>query len=478
MTPLVPIALIGWLPAVLLLFALLPASRAILIAFIAGWLFLPVAGYSLPGLPDYDKTTATTLGVLAAVAVFDSKVLIALRVRAVDLPIIAFCIGPFFSSISNDLGVYDGLSVAFGNSVVWGVPYFIGRLYFGNRRGIEALATAIFIGGLVYMPLCLFEVRMSPQLHTWVYGFSPQSWQEAVRWGGYRPIVFMQHGLAVGVWMAAASLAGVWLWGSGHKTHLGNAPMGLLVLALIVTTILCKSTGAVILLALGIAVFWAVRWTRSAIAVYCLLLIVPVYLSLRLTDMWSGAEVVNLLHAEVDEGRARSLQVRLDNEVILKNHALKRPIFGWGGWGRNHVYEYSEEKLKHTVTDGFWVVALGKQGLVGLLGLVGTLLLPAFLLSRRYPGGRWSSTAVAPAGAVATLLVVYMIDSLFNAMVNPFYFLMAGAMSSYVWRRNACVLQVHRPGERVAAAPSTRHVTALEREMDHRDSRSGSAITP
>ena len=62
------------------------------------------------------------------------------------------------------------------------------------------------------MPLCLYEIRMSPQLHYLVYGFYPSFFGMSVRFGGYRPTVFLQHGLAVGMWMTSASLVGVWLW--------------------------------------------------------------------------------------------------------------------------------------------------------------------------------------------------------------------------------------------------------------------------
>ena len=41
MMALVPVALIGWIPFVLLLFAVLPARRAAVATLMIGWLFLP-----------------------------------------------------------------------------------------------------------------------------------------------------------------------------------------------------------------------------------------------------------------------------------------------------------------------------------------------------------------------------------------------------------------------------------------------------
>ena len=72
-TLLVPLALIGWLPLSLLLFATLPPRRAALLLVVAGTLFLPVGGYDLPGLPDYTKESAIAYGLLMGILAFDSR---------------------------------------------------------------------------------------------------------------------------------------------------------------------------------------------------------------------------------------------------------------------------------------------------------------------------------------------------------------------------------------------------------------------
>ncbi len=81
MTPLVPIALFGWPIFVLLLFATIPARRAVLVGMIAGWLFLPMAGYQFADIPDYDKYAAVSLSVLVGSIVFDPRALASLRPR-------------------------------------------------------------------------------------------------------------------------------------------------------------------------------------------------------------------------------------------------------------------------------------------------------------------------------------------------------------------------------------------------------------
>ena len=39
---LTPISMFGWIPVVLVLFAILPARRAVIFSFLFAWLFLPM----------------------------------------------------------------------------------------------------------------------------------------------------------------------------------------------------------------------------------------------------------------------------------------------------------------------------------------------------------------------------------------------------------------------------------------------------
>ncbi len=429
MTILVPLALFGWIPLVLLLFLLLPPRRAVIAAFLFAWLFLPIAGYSIEGLPDYTKMTATSLGVMLGVVLFDAGRLARFRPHWIDVPMALWCLVPFASSVTNGLGVYDGLSGIVNTTIVWGLPYFIGRLYFYDLEGFRELAIGIFIGGLIYVPLCLYEIRMSPQLHTIVYGFHQHDFGQTRRAGGWRPTVFMQHGLMVGMWMAMTSLIGVWLWRTRALRHIGSVSMLLLVPVLLVTTILCKSFGALMLLVGGLAVFFAIDVTRSRLAIWCLILVVPVYLVGRIGLRWDGAETVDLI-AIVSDERAGSFATRVENEVLLVDKAMQRPVFGWGGWGRGQVFDDSGRNI--TVRDSLWVIALGHHGLVGLVSVMGILLVPAAVLIRRLTPSALTTPAYAPAAACVITVLLYACDNLANAMMNPVILLVAGGLSGTV----------------------------------------------
>src|SRR5204863_5509035 len=127
-TILVPIMLRGWVFLAILLFAIVPPRRAVLAAFILGWLFLPQAGVPLSGLPDLDKITATSMGALLGVLLFDADRLTRLRPSWVDLPVVIWCGLSIPSSLVNGLGIYDGLSGVARDVFNWGIPYLIGRM--------------------------------------------------------------------------------------------------------------------------------------------------------------------------------------------------------------------------------------------------------------------------------------------------------------------------------------------------------------
>ncbi len=328
MTILVPITLFGWVPCVMLLFLWLPPRRAVIAAFIGGWLFLPAATFQLPGIPDYSKMAATCAGVLLAALIFDTETLLSFRPKWFDVPMLVWCLCPFATNASENIEVYDSLSWSVNQVITWGMPYFIGRVYFTDAEAVRELAIGFFIGGLVYIPICLFEIRMSPQLSKWLYGFDAGF--SGQRLGGWRPTGLMASGLMLGMWMTATSLCAVWLWYTGSLKRLGRYKAGTLAFALVVVTILCKSTGASVLLMGGLGLLWAIRYTRF-VYLYLLLCAIPIaYPIIRTGGMWDGSQAVAWAKNAVGEDRAKSLRFRFKNENILSEKALKRADVGLG----------------------------------------------------------------------------------------------------------------------------------------------------
>ena len=326
----------------------------------------------------------------------------------------------------------DGLSGSLQHIVVWGVPYLVGRIYFRTLPTLRELALGIFAAGLVYAPLCLWEIRMSPQLHHFFYGFPQAPFAATIRFGSYRPMVFTPHGLALGMFMTSASLIGFWLWYSRTSRRIAGVPTGLALLALLITTVLCKSFGALILLLVALVALPAAnRFGRRAV-ITLLIMTAPCYMIARTTDLWSGETAVELA-AMLSIDRSRSLQTRLNNDALLVRRALERPVFGWGGWARARVLDHQWRDV--AITDGLWIIAFGNHGVVGLTSVTALMLLPALLLHRRYHVRHWRSAQLAPVAVLAITLVLYACDSVMNAMPTPLVPLMAGAVTAFATGR-------------------------------------------
>lgn len=423
----VPAVMFGWIPVILILFALLPARRAAIASFLLAWMFLPAVEFEVPGLPNYSKVTATSLGVLLGTLLFDFRRLLAFRPHWLDIPMLLWCLCPYASSITNGLGAYDGLSAIAEHTLIWGVPYLLGRVHLRDLDALRELALGLFVGGLVYVPLCLWEIRMSPQLNLWVYGFGGAGIEYATELGkfGSRPRVFMGSALVLGLFMTSAALVGVWLWASGVFKRLGGVSAGPLVALLVVTTLLCKNVGGLALLVMGLVVFAGLRWFRTALPVYLLILAIPTYMLVRSTATWSGESMVKLVRS-LHQRRAESLETRLIMEDRLAGKALQKPLYGWGRWGRSRVTDEGGRDI--SLTDGRWVIVLGMTGITGLVAFSAALLLPALFFLRRCRSAARLHPAAASAMVLLTLVVLYAVDSLVNATISPLFVVAGGGL--------------------------------------------------
>ena len=434
--------MIAWIPIVLYLFYRYPAHKAVIISFIVAWLFLPQkAGFSFSGIPDYERMSATVYGILFASSIYDSGRFRQFRPSWLDLPMLVWCICPLFSSLSNGLGIYDGISQILLQTMSYGGPYFLGRLYLNNLAKIRFLAIAIFISGLAYVPLCLFEISFSPQLHRLVYGYHPHSFAQSIRYGGYRPVVFMQHGLAVSMWMMAATLIGIWLWKTRAIESISGIHIRWLVGILLATFILLKSTGAYGLLVIGIGILFFAWQFRTSLALTILVISMFFYLQQSVSaNSTSFEQIISTLENVIPADRIQSLEYRLENEEKLTVKAAERKIFGWGGWGRNRITKYDDwtgQLIDEAATDSLWIIAFGTNGLVGLISLYGSILLPVLWFSIFYlPATTWSNPKVAPAAVIVVVITLFMLDCLLNDMPNPVFYLAAGGITGLMSGEN------------------------------------------
>ena len=251
------LALYGWIPVAVIMFALMPSRLAATTAVIGAWLILPPYALPIAGLPDYSKSTAAVLGVLLGTFFCCPDRILMFRPRWFDLPMVFWCLSSIVSSLQNGLGLYDGLASSLTLIMVWGLPYFVGRLHFGDFDRLRYFSIGTVVGSLYYVPFCLYEMHMMQSLLINIYGLGKWQAISGFRWGGYRPSVFFWTGLECGLWMCTASLTGWWLWRCGALQRLGQFRFGPVLLpVLTATAILCRSTGAILLLAAGMIIIW------------------------------------------------------------------------------------------------------------------------------------------------------------------------------------------------------------------------------
>src|SRR5437016_5144800 len=82
------------------------------------------------------------------------------------------------------------------------LPVFLARQFLRDGSDHAEILHVLVIAGLLYSLPMLFEIRMSPQLHRWFYGYTPGDLDVDLRGGGFRPRVFMENGLSVALFTA------------------------------------------------------------------------------------------------------------------------------------------------------------------------------------------------------------------------------------------------------------------------------------
>jgi hypothetical protein len=265
-----------------------------------------------------------------------------------------------------------------------------------------------------------------------VYGVSAfDDWSQAQRGGGWRPVVFMQHGLMVAVWMMTAALMGVWLWQTGALKKFQGHNIKTLAIMLIIAFFLCRSSGAYSLFVFGSIVLFCAKWFRTSLPLLFIIGYIVFYLYIAAAGQFSSKQVMGFITPIFGEERSASLKFRFDMEEILGEKARQRFLLGWGDSGGNRVYNQQGQDI--SITDSLWIIAFGTYGTVGLVSLFSSLLLPVIVFSVfKYPARTWSNPKVAPAAALGVALTMYVFDCVLNAMTNPIFALIAGGISGLV----------------------------------------------
>ena len=436
---------------VLALFGRMKPDRALVWSLMLGYLFLPEppAVFDPPLFPPFNKHN------LPAFAAF-LFVVWCLQDDGPWLPhssvgkllLAVFVLSPLATVLTNEEPVFygqvglPGLTAKDAVALVLQqfllvLPFLLARKLLRTQDSLRTLMIALMIGGLVYSALMLIEMRLSPQLNLWVYGYYQHFFGQSIRFGGYRPVVFLYHGLWVAFFTFTAVTATWALWRAEEQAS--RVKLLLAALYLTAVLVLAKSLGALIfgLVTLPLVILLSqTLQLRVALVIGALALAYPTMKGAQLVpEDWLIAQA-----ASIDPDRAGSIEFRFDNENTLLDRAYQKPIFGWGSWGRNHILDpYSGQIL--TVTDGRWIITIGTYGWVGFFAEFGLLLLPLVLISREVMArkGEGVSRLVAP---LALMLAINVADMIPNGTLTPLTWVMVGALTGYAEKLRAERLQL------------------------------------
>jgi len=432
--------LLTWPLVSVLLFRRLPAGRALIASLLLAYLFLPPppAGFDFPLLPPLTKETIPSLMiVLICLVMYRGQITLLPEGRIAKALILVFILSPFLTVLTNFDPVFWGeiglpalqLREAVAMMLQQGLiiaPLLLARNFLRKDTDHRDLLLALFAGGMVYSLFMLVEIRLSPQINIWVYGYFQHYFEQMIRFGGFRPIVFLYHGLWVAFFALTAVLAAVAL----ARAALGQRLVGFAVAALylMAVLVLCKSVASIIY-ALALVPMVALFGQRLQLHVAVVLAFLALaYPLLKGADLVPQDAMLQMAEG-IDSDRANSLRFRFDQETILLERAAEKPLFGWGTWGRNHIMDQNTGQFL-TVTDGRWILVIGVLGWVGFLAEMGLLTLPVFLLWARTRGA--DPASLSPwIGPIALILVINVVDLIPNATITPLTWLFAGAVLGY-----------------------------------------------
>lgn len=431
------LALFGFLPLGVVLFSVFRPPLAALLVFLVSFMFLPeMVELDLPLVPSLGKQEVAALACLFGVLLRARRRLwVAKPFRGPDLFVVMLFVGDIGNSLTNPdvimhgarvlpaLGLHEGISLILFDFMRYLLPFLMGRALFTTASDLRQLLVGLAIAGAIYTPFLFIELMMSPQLHNWIYGFHQHDFIQTIRGGGYRPMVFMPHGLAVGLFMAWATMAAVTLV-KARKSTLG-LPSPVVALYDLGFLIACKSLGAAVYALVMSPVIAFLRPKASVRVAAILAVIVLAYPMLRATDVFPMKAMVGAA-SMVSERAAQSLDYRFEMEKLLSDRASERPLFGWGRFQRNMVFdEYTARPI--SVSDGHWIVVYGIRGAWGFLCIFGLISAPIFRLRKRLKYVDAPDERAMLAG-LACILAVGAVDLLPNALQNCITVFFAGVL--------------------------------------------------
>lgn len=450
--PVAAMALMIWPFVTALIFTRMDRASAFIWSMLAGYMFLPPnVAIDLPSLPALGKSEITSLSAMLMLWLgmgkpsterdpmeADAAPVIP---KSMKFLLLMLFLSVILTGVNNGAPLVDGVTFRPGvdtMQIVGGlliqyvdlIPFFVAFKLLSTPVQTRKLLRALMVALLIYSLPMLMEVRLSPQLNTWIYGYFQHDFTQTFRYNGFRPIVFMNHPIWVASFATTGFLAALCL-----ARAYGAGPRQIVVLFYLAgVLVLCKTATAILLslMAAPLILFAAPRHILTFSVVVAIA--VMTYPLLRLFDALPTDELVDFVNESQPE-RAASLAFRFHHEYMLLERAMLQPIFGWGPWGRNFPLDPTTGRTL-AIADGYWVITFGTRGIIGYLAVFGTLVLPLVIIwRRRYELMlRHDRAGVLMVVTMALVLAVNLVEMIPNATLTPLTWLVTGLVLGHACR--------------------------------------------
>jgi hypothetical protein len=411
------------------------SADKVLFLVVIPYLFLPVkTAVDLPLLPSIDKFSLSAL-VAYLLMRRGIKTFKAFTIsRGIKIALIAILIGPVCTIFFNSeplqfigaslpgLKAWDLIGLTFVSFTSVFIPFLLGAFFLNTAESHRRILYWLALGGLLYLLPVLWEVRMSPQLHAQIYGFFPHDFSQQIRSGGFRPVVFLGHGLLVAFFMCGAGIAALVLW--RNNMRIGYFAPAVTFILMTLAVFLCKTLSVLIyFIPICFLIYFVKPKIHFQIAA-AVMAFIMLYPALRESATPLLRDLVIQI-SNYNEERSRSLEFRLNNEEVLLAKANEKPLFGWGSWGRNAIYD--DYGKMTSITDGYWIIVFGSYGWAGYLSFFALLFFPLWQW-RKLLNSNLQPEALLYSSAIALLMLANAIDFIPNAAFSPLTLLLAGAL--------------------------------------------------
>ena len=307
-------ALLSWPVVAAIFYRKMPVAAATVWTVLGAYLLLPSAvAIKFAMIPAFDKSSIPNLCCIVGCALLAPRQRkLPSRSYLADALIFVYLVSPIVTSAFNNdnvfvgervlpgVGNYDAVSAVISQFLYF-LTIFVGRRWLRSSHDIVVILRALVIAGLLYSIPILIEIRLSPQLSNWIYGYFPGSYAVEGRYGGFRPVVFLNNGLTVAFLIMTCVLASIVMWRTNSRVLRARLPGISAYLAAML--VLCKSAGS---LTYGVVGGLIIRFASPRLQIKFAIALVSIgllYPSLRAANVFPTTTLVNFANL-IDADRA------------------------------------------------------------------------------------------------------------------------------------------------------------------------------